>query len=148
MKKKTNVKLMCLLCAALVVITVSVGILAASDSASSTLVSLDYLENVFKPWVKDQAAAVDSQYEIVYLTKGQMLLPTGAAEIVLRSGSAVATAPDTTQGLSDLTSGAEIYKGASVTKNHQLLVPRGDGRGIIITSGEAYIMVRGEYEKG
>lgn len=146
--KKTNTKLLCLLCAAFVVITVSFGIFAASDSASSTLISLDYLENVFKPWVKAEVSSADSQYEVVYLTKGQKLLPTGSAEIVLRSGTAVATAPDSTQGLSDLTSGAEIYKGASVSKNHQLLVPRGDGRGIIITSGEAYVMVRGAYEKG
>lgn len=33
----------------------------------------------------------------------------------------------------------------AITVNHQLLVPRPDGRGIRITSGEAYVMIRGAY---
>ena len=141
-----NKKLLCVICAALAALAVSAGIFAASETSSVTVVSLDYIANVLKPWVNQKVAAADGQYVIVYLTKGQKLLPTASAELVLRSGSATALAPDTTQGLSDLTSGSEIYKGSSVTKNHQLLVPRADGRGIVITSNEAYVMVRGDYE--
>lgn len=141
-------KVICLVCAALAVLTVSVGIIAASESSPVTVVSLDYVENVLKPWVEQQVDQVGGEYVVVYLTKGQKVLPTGSAELVLRSGSASALAPDDTQGLSDLTSGSEIYKGSSVTINHQLLVPRADGRGIVITSSEAYVMVRGGYEIG
>ncbi len=139
-------KAICLVCAALAVLTVSVGIFAASESSSVTVVSLDYVENVLKPWVEQKVSEAGGEYVVVYLTKGQKILPTASAELVLRSGSATALAPDTTQGLSDLTSGSEIYKGSSVTINHQLLVPRADGRGIVITSNEAYVMVRGGYE--
>ena len=126
-------------------ITVSVGIYAATEDKDLTLVSVDYVENALKPWVKEQVSAGNGIYEVVYLTKGQKLLPQGSAEIVLRSGAAVSVSPSAVQGLSDLTAGKELYDGDAITVNHQLLVPRPDGRGIRITSGEAYVMIRGAY---
>jgi hypothetical protein len=64
---------------------------------------------------------------------------------MLRSGSAVCVAPDTLQGLADYTDATEILLGQPLTKNHMCMIPRGDGRGILITSEIAYIMVRGAY---
>lgn len=66
-------------------ITVSVGIYAATEDKDLTLVSVDYVENALKPWVKEQVSAGNGIYEVAYLTKGQKLLPQGSAEIVLRS---------------------------------------------------------------
>ena len=37
------------------------------------------------------------------------------------------------------------WDGESITINHMMLIPRGDGRGILITSANAFIMIRGEY---
>ncbi len=90
-------------------------------------------------------------FEVVHLTSGQQLLSMEACEIILRSGSAsvVITSADNIAagiGISDLTSGSEITNGNSVTVNHYLIVPRADGRGVVVTSQEAYLMVRGEYE--
>ena len=66
-------------------------------------------------------------------------------QFLVRSGAANAVAPTANQGLSDMTVGGEILNGKKVPINHLVLVPRGDGRGIIITSSESYVMVRGPY---
>ena len=124
---------------------VGIGVHAATQDDSTVLVSLDYIESVLKPWVKEQTNGADSAYTVIYLTKGQKLLSESSLELVLRSGTAETVSPYAHQGLSDMTAGAELYNGDSVPKNHQIMVPRGDGRGIIITSAEAYVMVRGPY---
>ncbi|MBQ8578274.1 MAG: hypothetical protein IJ449_09985 [Clostridia bacterium] len=88
------------------------------------------------------AAPADTSYTVVALKKGQSI--TGPCELILRSGTAVALCPGA-NGLSDLTAGADIGNGTAITANHLLLVPRDDGRGLTVTSEEAYIMVRGTY---
>lgn len=85
-------------------------------------------------------------FEVVYLTKGQSLMATDACEVILRSGAADAVSPFDEQGLADYTSGAELLNGAKLTVNHLNLISRGnDGRGLIVTSDDAYLMVRGGY---
>lgn len=126
-------------------IAVGFGVHGATQDDSTVLVSLDYVENVLKPWVKEQTNGSDSTFEVVYLTKGQRLYADGSTELLVRSGSANAVAPTANQGLSDMTAGTEILNGKKVPVNHLVLVPRGDGRGIIITSSESYVMVRGPY---
>ena len=85
------------------------------------------------------------KYEIVQVEMGTKVLAGGSCDIMLRSGTAVAIAPLATQGLSDYTTGTEILDGEDITINHMMLIPRGDGRGILITSDIAYIMIRGAY---
>ena len=126
-------------------ITVGIGIYAATEDKNVTLVSVDYIDNALKPWIKEQISAGNGFYEVVYLTKGQELIPETSAEIVLRSGSAAAISPSKAQGLSDLTTGKELYNGKAIEINHQLLVPRAYVRGILITSNESYLMIRVAY---
>ncbi len=107
--------------------------------------------------LRDKAAsgeieiASSGSYEVVSLKKGQSLNALGACEIILRSGSAKAfvelqTNRDANVGLSDCTNGNEITDKQNIPQRHLLIIPRGDGRGVTVTSGEAYFMVRGEYE--
>ena len=90
----------------------------------------------------EQTPAPSFDYTVVYLTRGQSI--TGSCEIILRSGTAEALCPGS-NGLSDLTIGADLAGGTEISLNHLLLVPRNDGRGITVTSADAYIMVRGTY---
>ncbi len=83
-----------------------------------------------------------TDYDVVYLTKGQTII--GSSEFILRSGSAVATCPGI-NGINDITDGVDLTNGMEIPWNHLLLVPRDDGRGITVTSVEAYIMARGQY---
>lgn len=90
-------------------------------------------------------------YVVVHIGQGDALFSAGKCEIILRSGKASVCVTSQVNvangiGLSDLTAGAEITHGTAVPTNHQLLVPRADGRGIVVTSDEAYIMVRGDFE--
>ena len=86
-----------------------------------------------------------SGYEIVCLKSGQKLLASEPCEMILRSGSAIIVSI-TTNGVNDLSDGNELMNTAAAPLYHSLLVPRGDGRGIQITSGEAYVMVRGGHQ--
>lgn len=135
------------------------------DTGSDPLVTLSYVNEILKPqltseiltqvnaMLQSSVPASDSQgdYEVVYLTAGQTLLASEAIELVLRSGEGTAVVQSQANisngvGLSDLTAGAEITNGINVPRNHYIIIPRADGRGIRITSGDAYLMVRGEYE--
>ena len=91
------------------------------------------------------------KYAVVFLQKGQKLMATGAEtsslEVILRAGNVVAVSPFDDQGIADLTSSKELYNNDPLVKNNYCIIPRGsDGRGIFAENGDAYILVRGEYE--
>lgn len=91
------------------------------------------------------------KYAVVFLSKGQKLMATGAEtsslEVILRAGNVVAVSPFNDQGIADLTSSKELYNNDPLVKNNYCIIPRGsDGRGIFAENGDAYILVRGEYE--
>ncbi len=91
------------------------------------------------------------KYTVVFLAKGQKLMATGAEtsslEVILRAGTVVAVSPFNDQGIADLTSSKELYNNDPLVKNNYCIIPRGsDGRGIFAENGDAYILVRGEYE--
>lgn len=86
----------------------------------------------------------DISYSLISLTKGQTVVAKGCMELILRSGTATAITVD--DGLSDLTSGKDLASGEELTLDHYIINPVGDGRGILITSDSAYVLVRGEYE--
>ena len=67
--------------------------------------------------------------QVLELERGAILRGEAGTEIVLRAGQAVAiTSPQ--GGISDLTAGRDVQAGEIVAKNHLLLIPRSDGRGL------------------
>ena len=165
MKNVKKVKIAAIVPAVLAALVVVVS--AAYDSSEDPLVSLSYLRNIFKQEIisavekdvdekigakvaeavedAEPAAPASSEFDVLELKEGMRVLANGACEIMLRSGSAVCVAPDGRQGLADYTDATEILIDQPLTKNHMCMIPRGDGRGIRITSEIAYIMVRGAY---
>ncbi|MBQ9940934.1 MAG: hypothetical protein IJO74_05300 [Clostridia bacterium] len=149
----------------------------AADTSNDPLVTLSYVEEVLAPRLKDELVLyiqknyVSSQvpddtanqdtptdnnqplvpksdvYEVVHLTKGQVLYALSPTELILRSGKANAVSAFMDQGVCDMTDGGELLNDEPLVRYHYCLIPRGDdGRGIIAVSDEIYIMVRGEYE--
>lgn len=122
------------------------------DSLSAANTQLSAENASLKSQLESLSAAVaalqtgnnSSEYEIITLTAGQKIVAGGSLELILRSGSASAYSPNI-NGINDLTDGIEIMSGGAIPLYHSLIIPRGDGRGIVITSPEAYVMVRGEY---
>lgn len=84
--------------------------------------------------------------EVVELPVGKTLMAAAGTEVVVRVGKAVAYSSDT-NGISDLTGGADIKSGKDVPTNHLIWFPR-DGRGIKGHSDEKLpltLIVKGPY---
>lgn len=139
---------------------------AKVGTASDPLITLSYLQSVVIPQIETSlisrltgtvtqqsnntpaAQTSGGSYVVIELTRGQTVTAkTESIEIIVRPGTAAsAVSPFNDQGIADLTDGTELTNGTKLPINHILLVPRNDGRGIVITSSKAYIMVRGDYE--
>ena len=114
-----------------------------SESETESETESDSETEATVPGETDTSAFV---YEVLHLKEGDIVLADTPCEIILRSGSANAYLSGNDSGIADLTGGTDLKEGVAFTPNHLLLVPRGgDGRGFIVISGEAYIMVRGGY---
>jgi len=85
-----------------------------------------------------------SSLEIVELNANQKIILEAGSEIILRAGTAYAITSDQ-GGLSDVTSGVDIQANESIPRNHQLVIPRSDGRGVYVDN-YAIFMVIGVYE--
>ncbi len=87
--------------------------------------------------------AVYTRYTPVSANKGQVILGGEGTEIILRSGKAVGYIPDI-NGLVDVTDGKEIMSDTPLSINHLVVVPRDDGRGVMITEN-AWFIIKGPY---
>ena len=152
---------------ALILVAGVYAVYGDSDITGDPLVSLSYINEVLWPEIEDmieraisgeniRREEVDTEeetevqvksfeYEVLHLKENALLLSETPCEILLRSGSAAAYLAGNDNGLADLTDGGELMEGDALVSNHLLMIPRGDGRGLRITSNEAYIMVRGGY---
>lgn len=84
-----------------------------------------------------------TQWRVVNVPKGQQLVADAGLELVVRAGQAAAVASNQ-GGLSDLTAGVDRQQGEALPANHLLVVPRGDGRGLI-AKGDLVLLVRGTF---
>ena len=163
--KKKKLALIIAACVLLAALAVTV---MAYDSSEDPIISLSYLSDIFRPQILREvdskidtaiknsgsgntpvtpqpAESASSGYEVIEMKAGQVLYATDACDVMLRSGTAVCTAPDPKQGIADYTDATEILNGQPLVKNHMCLIPRGDGRGVVATSSSVFIMVRGTY---
>ena len=83
-------------------------------------------------------------FEVVKIKEGERLICGEGTEIVVRSGKASAI-DNGKDGISDISTGADLKTGDAAESNHLLIVPRSDGRGIK-ASTEVYAMVKGAYQ--
>lgn len=98
----------------------------------------------------DGTEHTDGRYAVVQVGAGETLYASVyACEVIVRAGDTAVLSPFTVkyeeQGLSDTTEGKELYNGESIPKNHTILIPRDDGRGVSVGEGGAWLMVRGDY---
>jgi hypothetical protein len=86
-------------------------------------------------------------FKVIELKDGDRIIAGESTEIILRSGKARAIS-SSAGGLVDVTSETQgnLVSPADVPLNHLLIVPRADGRGIRITSENAWVMIKGKYD--
>ena len=174
MNKKKIAVLLGILAGTILTFTAVVSTSAYTDS--DPLITLSYLEQVFKPSVKQEvvdevsesisafasastenltsidtaAPAASPSYTLVELAMGQTLSADSICEFIVRPGSrVVAVSPFPAQGIADITNGVEVLNGEPISINAYCLIPRGgDGRGLTVIGERAYIMIRGDYTIG
>ncbi len=87
---------------------------------------------------------VPGGFQVYEISAGSTVSGCEGTQIILRSGTAFAV-DNGVDGVSDLTAGADLKGGVQVQKNHLLLVPRTDGRGIKCST-LCYVMISGDFE--
>ncbi len=147
------------------ILTFGVSADEAYSSKNDPLVSLSYVNDVLGPQIMKQVLEkIDSQYvkisditdmssgdyQLVTLSKGDTLMCKGVCEIVLLSGNATTIITSSSnieagQGLVDVTDGAIVTNGVLIKANHKIIIPKADGRGIIVTGDSVSLLVRGAY---
>lgn len=88
--------------------------------------------------------AAEAKWEILGLLQGDRLTGAGGTEMILRAGEALAIGNTENEGVADLTEGVDLKTGDTVQRNHHLLIPRPDGRGLDILVYST-VMVKGAY---
>lgn len=171
--RKKTLALIIVICAAAVLSVIALAVESGYDSTSDPLVAQSYLEARLEEQRQEYEAIIDSleasldnrlndiigssdgnvyistdaSFETVTLAKGDVIYPKdGMLEIILRSGGAVAVVPSGLPAIANLTNGAEMTDQKMLVKNHLILIPANDGRGVkIVSSKGAEILIRGEY---
>jgi len=130
---------------------ISNRIFAEPGTDSDPLITLSYLEKRIeevKQYVDNKTSGSDNsnsnKLEVIELQSGQRIIGKEGTEFILRSGRAVAKT-SSLGGISDVTAGVDLQEGENIPRNHQLIIPRDDGRGLIVTHDSTFILVRGEY---
>ena len=78
----------------------------------------------------------------LFVPRGSTLIAEAGVEFILRSGTAhVIAGPN---GLVDVTAGRDIANGQSVNRNHLMLVPATDGRGLHFAT-DSWLMIKGGF---
>jgi len=113
-----------------------------SDELLSFLIE-DITASVLRQ-VSGGSVASDFVYTPVNATNGQIIIGAEGTEIILRAGSAFAYS-EVANGIVNATTGTELLGGEDIAINNLLIVPRSDGRGVLITSGDAWFIIRGEF---
>ena len=147
----------------LVATTMLTGIIIAATPGSSgdPLITLSYFEQQitklkeeFKELKKEEPKDEENKtpeidtsafiFKIENLKAGSTLKCGEGTEFIIRTGEMKAVA-SAAGGLSDVTAGANIDGDTIVPKNHHIVIPRDDGRGLSVVTGGA-IMIKGSYE--
>lgn len=141
----------------IIMILITMNFAAGSNPGTATdpIVTQSYVEgrlNALNESIDERLQALENGssdsgaslfFEVFSLEAGQTLYLEANTQVILRSGEATAIAGQG-GGLSDLTEGYDLATGQNITKNHLLLIPRSDGRGLLMQTF-GWVMVSGDY---
>lgn len=130
--------------------------LKSNGTSTGTTIDTTALKNELEQYINQKLATQQQntgqnqatsniEFVAIELSANAKLICKAGAEVILRSGSAVAIDNATGDGLSDITDGKNISNNIVVEKNHLLIIPKTDGRGIKATT-KSWVMVKGKYE--
>jgi hypothetical protein len=149
MKKLVVVFGVVLLCAVTGTVAYSSGVGTGSDPlvtksyVDAQIEKIKTSQNTSTSTTTQSSQSTETGYQTVSVPVGKKILGGDGTEIILRAGKGFVyiTGKD---GIADITTGQNLTAGVSVTQNHLLVVPRGDGRGIMVSEA-AWFLVKGDY---
>ncbi|OEF99763.1 hypothetical protein BHF71_00890 [Vulcanibacillus modesticaldus] len=144
MKKSHKLGLAAIVIAGSLVTTAFAGGIGEPGSIDDPVVTKSYVDQQISQ-LQFNNSGNTAQIVVEKLLAGDILLGNSGTEIIVRTGKVVAFG-DGSNGIPDVTSGEDIAIGQQVALNHQLIIPRSDGRGIRVVEGTSYVMIRGTYE--
>lgn len=135
------------------ILTVNI-VMAEPGGEDDPIISLSYIQNTVIPEIKayiDEKIAsvsgssqgVATSFNVVEISKGQRLIADAGCELILRMGKATIIATQK-GGIADVTSGFDRGHNTEMPSNHHMIVPVGDGRGIVADTN-IIVMVKGGY---
>ena len=156
---KRKLKSVLIFTAICVVLSTVVAFATAGDN-NDPLVSLSYITDVLIPdldsridrevdakvaeAIQSRPSGESSSFVLVNVKAGNKIIGGEGTEFILRSGTG--TIISTAQGgVADLTAGVDLANGTEVPKNHHMLIPRNDSRGMVFTM-DGIVMVKGTYK--
>ncbi|MCL2217637.1 MAG: hypothetical protein FWB91_11550 [Defluviitaleaceae bacterium] len=90
-----------------------------------------------------RAAAGVTPFDALHVPAGTTMVFERGAEFILRTGQGrVVAGPN---GIVDATAGRDVGNGEELSRNHLMMVPATDGRGVTFTT-DVWIMIRGGYQ--
>lgn len=143
-KAKISIGVFTLIFAGVLVTTTFAGTSSDPGSINDPLVTKSYVDEQIAQ-ISLGGGQASTEVIVEVLNKGDILLAKSGSEFILRAGTAVAYG-DGSNGIPNVTAGSDIKIGSTIPVNHQLIFPKDDGRGIKITTGPAYVMIRGGYQ--
>lgn len=123
-----------LVIAGMIATTGAITMLADPGDKNDPLITLSYIENVLKG---------EMSFKAVDMSEGQTLICEAGTELILRMGKATIISTEK-GGLADTTTGEDLKNGMVMPGNHHLVVPVGDGRGIV-AENNVIVLVKGDY---
>lgn len=125
-----------------------------------TPVSYGYLLGEFKEQLKQELLAelaqdggitLNSLYQDVSATEGQLILLSADCEVIYRGGGAVAVSSSdkANEGITDMSEQTELFSGEALEYGHIYYSSESESKkAILITGSKAYFTIRGSYEIG
>ncbi len=110
---------------------------------AAELISLETGEDIELSVKESTSVAQPLTYKAVELAANKVMIGEEGTEIIVRSG-AVYIYITGIDSILDVTTGHSLVDKNSVSKDHLLVIPRGDGRGIRATEN-SWVLVKGGY---
>lgn len=138
------------------VFTIICGVSYGLTEGEDPLVTQSYVEmriEQVKTYIDEKVAAINTGtgssgaavFQPVTVPVGSKLIGGTGTELIVRVGYSKAIA-SVDGGLVDATGGVDIQNSKDVPKQHLIIIPRADGRGILIGgTTQAVVMVKGTY---
>ncbi len=129
-----------------------------SEIPDSTAITYGYLRDVFKEQLKKEIIAeltasggitIETPYNDISATKGQLILLSPDSELIYRGGGAVVVTATMSEGegIKDMSAGRELFSGNPLEYGHIYFCSSDQQKhAVLITGDTAYFTIRGGYE--